>query len=309
MRIPCLVISLLVALPALAQVRETGEARAVRVADEEADAAEKETVGWDYVGKHETDHFLIYYGTGNKVAERLAVYGEALYETFHETFGDLVEYGERLPLKVYLFKTKKQYREFALARAPGFASPLFARFDPATGASYICQQGSPDKFLVQSFVHENTHALCWRLMLQVGGPGSWIMEGWADYMALSVDFKKKGLSLGRIYQVKKKSDHLGMMKLLFKTNGTIPLATLIEMNRLNVARQGLRAYPQAWSLFYFLRHYGGDHYRKGLENYIKGLAEGRGGGKEAFEKTIGPIERIEGEWRDYVRTLSAKRGR
>lgn len=275
--------------------------------EKEAKARERQDVGWEFRDKVETDHCLIYYGTSEKTARKLATYGEALHTAFEETFGDVMDYGAHLPLKVYAFRTKDQYRDYLKAHAPGLGSTLYAQYDPMTRTAYICEEGSSENFLIQSLVHENTHALTGRLMGYGWGTSSWLMEGWADYMALSVDFRKKTLEPGKISQTKK-SRHPDMVKRLLKEGQAVPLADLVEMNRMQFARLGLRTYPQAWALFHFLRHHGDGEYRDRLDEYIRKVAEGKGG-KAMFEETIGPLETIEKEWRDYVRTLSSSRTR
>ena len=141
----------------------------------------------------------------------------------------------------------------------------------------------------------------------MGGGVSWLLEGWADYMALSVEHKKQRLSLGKVYQTKQ-SGHATVVKLLIKQGQALPLSDLVVMDRVTFSRLGLRSYPQSWALFYFLRHYGGGVYREGLDRYIKAIAGGKKG-KAVFEKEIGPLETIEKEWRDYVRSIPTRRAR
>ena len=264
----------------------------------------REAVGWDFKDRVQTDHFQIFYGTKKSTAEKLSHYGEELHATFQEAFGDLMDFGASAPYRVYAFQTKEQYGKYLASRAPHLGKTLYAQYDPMTRTAYICKKGSSEKFLIQSFVHENTHALCGSLMGGGGWNSTWLLEGWADYMALSVDYKKKTLRLGKLFHTKK-SRHLDMVKELRRRGELVPLADLVEMNRLTFSKLGLRSYPQAWALFYFLRHYGGGEYREGLDKFILKVAEGKAGG-EVFEETIGPLETIEKEWRDYVRTLSSK---
>ena len=277
--------------------------------DDDPRPAEKEEIGWEYKGQLDTEHFRIYYGDSRKLAEELGLYGEALYKTFQETFGDLGDLGATLPLRVYLFRTKKQYEAYAAELGPGLVRPLYPQFDPASRTAYMCEKdkGSTKEFLVQTFVHENTHALSGKIMWQAAGIGTWLTEGWADYMQLSVDYEKGALELGKISQTSK-SRHPDVVKLLIRQGKLIPLADLITMDRVAFHRDVYRTYPESWSLFYFLRHYGSGAYREGLKKYIGMAAEGKGG-KEAFEEVIGPIDKIAKEWEDYVRTLSSDRVR
>jgi len=266
-------------------------------------ALERIEVGWDFKGRIDTEHFRIWYGTKKKVAEELGEYGESLYASFHETFEEVGDLGSTLPLKVFVFRKKGEYRAYAEARAPYLGKHLYPQFDPGNRTAYICQEDSSEDFLVQSFIHENTHALSGRVMWYCGGEGAWLAEGWADYMQMSVDFKKKKVLPGLISQTEK-SRHPDVVKRLMREGKLIPLADLIAMDRPALARAAMQTWPQAWSLFHFLCHCNSGAYRESFLKYIALAAEGKGG-KAAFEETIAPIETIAEEWREYARTLTS----
>ena len=61
---------------------------------------------------------------------------------------------------------------------------------------------------------------------------------------------------------------------------------------------------QCWSLFHFLMHGEKGRYRKGLMKYLAGISAGKAGDAEFFEKSVGKIELLEVQYRDYVRTLA-----
>lgn len=266
------------------------------------DKVEQARMGWDFKAIHETKHFRIYYAGRKSLAEELGVFGEALVATFRETFADCGELPGTVtpedPLRVFVFKKKAAYAAYTKRRVPTMSGNLFPKYDPGSRTAYMAEEGSTKNFLIQSFVHEATHALAGHAMW---AGGSWLSEGWADYMALSVDFKRKTLEPGRVTQTKK-SKHASLVKLLVKRGEALPMADVIAMDRVRFGRNATKAYAQSWSIFYFLRHYGQGVYREGLVKYIRGTLQGKAG-REAFEEAVGPLDEISREWKDYVRRI------
>ncbi|MFC3814505.1 hypothetical protein [Lysobacter sp. GCM10012299] len=80
----------------------------------------------------------------------------------------------------------------------------------------------------------------------------------------------------------------------------IPLRAVIDGTGPPIGQHVNLYYIEFWSLSHFLFHYNGGQY---AQAYRRLLA--KGGGAAEFEKTIGPIERVQAEWYGYLQELAA----
>ncbi len=158
-------------------------------------------------------------------------------------------------------------------------------------------------------IHEATH----QLNREIAGFArrQWIEEGLATYFATSrvVDDRiVPGTIDADAYPIWWLVDHpLGGDR---AADHWIPLRTLLTGEDAPPIAQHVNTYYiEYWSLTHFLFHHDGGRYADG---YRRLIAEGENG-VAAFERRIGPLERIEAEWyaalREHIRRASAEAGR
>lgn len=81
----------------------------------------------------------------------------------------------------------------------------------------------------------------------------------------------------------------------------IPLRDLLADTGPEIGRHLNLYYVEYWSLSHFLFHYGDGKYAQGYRALIRD-----GGSPEAFERRIGPIDRVQEEWYGYLRDRQAE---
>jgi hypothetical protein len=130
----------------------------------------------------------------------------------------------------------------------------------------------------------------------------WLDEGLAEYFSTS-RFISNQLALGRIdvntYPVWW-IEELAMSPDLaenFRNGSVIPLRAIIT-NRggPSMSSHFNSYYLHWWTLTYFL--FESPQYRERALALVR-----RGGGLEAFEQTIGPVDKVQDEWHAYIRRL------
>jgi hypothetical protein len=120
----------------------------------------------------------------------------------------------------------------------------------------------------------------------------WMHEGLAEYFGEGV-YTGDDFVLGVVppYRLKRVQEEL-------RLNGT-GLADLIGTSH-EAWNQNInqRNYDLAWSLVHFLAHAEDGAYQQSLEKFVKASA-GNEAGLKMFERTVGPAETVEKQWRQF----------
>jgi hypothetical protein len=257
-------------------------------------------VAWKFVPRPwrpaitlETPHHLILSTATQAQTADTAHALELLYIAYSNRFGGLALFQPQNPkLKVKLFKDRAEFRR--VYPGLGWAEAFYRA--PYCLAYFSADEINPYHWMLHEAVHQLNHDVA-RLELE-----KWLEEGLATYFSTS-RFVSNRLALGRIdvntYPV-------WWIELLATSpdltenlcNGSvIPLRAIIR-NRggpsLN-SRFNLY-YLHWWTLTHFL--FESPQYREQALALVQ-----KGGGLEAFEQTIGSVDKVEGEWHAYVRRL------
>ncbi len=152
--------------------------------------------------------------------------------------------------------------------------------------------------MVHEAVHQLNHEVA-RFDL-----AKWADEGIAEYFSTS-EIDAQGLHLGQIDRHTYPIWWLGKMELSgdirkdIERSKIIPLAAIVSgSGGPDIDEHFNLYYIHWWSLSHFLFHYENGKYRQA---YLQVIAAG--GTVEAFEKHIGPIDRIQQQWYEYLRRL------
>lgn len=217
---------------------------------------------------------------------------ELLYTAYSNRLGSLPEFQRVHPkLKVRLFKDRTEFRR--INPGLGWAEAFYR--EPYCRAYFSAEEINPYHWMLHESVHQLNNEVA-HLKL-----AKWLEEGLADYFATSQ--VRDELLAGRIdpntYPVWW-IDQVATSTTLEEgiSNGSvIPLRAIIT-NRggPSMSRHFNLYYLHWWTLTHFL--FEDARYR----DHATALVE-RGGDLAAFEQTIGPVERIQREWHDYVRKL------
>ncbi len=240
-------------------------------------------------------HHLIYSSASPAQTTDTAQGLEMLYIAYSNQFGGLQQFQRDHPqLKVKLFGDRAEFRR--VNPGLGWAEAFYR--EPNCLAYFSADEIHPYHWMLHESVHQLNHEVA-HLELE-----KWLDEGLAAYFSTS-RFVSNRLALGRIdvntYPV-------WWMELIATTpdlagsigNGSvIPLRSIItnhggpSMNsRFNLY------YLHWWTLTHFI--FESAQYREHALALVQ-----RGGGLEAFEQTIGPVDKVQGEWHAYVRRLKA----
>jgi hypothetical protein len=243
----------------------------------------------------ETPHHLIYSTATRPQAEDTARALELLYGAYTNRFEGLGQFQHgQAKLKVKLFKDRAEFRW--INPGLGWAEAYYR--EPYCRAYFSAGEVNPYHWMLHESVHQlNQEAAHLKL-------AKWLDEGLADYFATSM-LGSNVLALGKIdpntYPVWW-IDELATtpdLQTNLQNGSVIPLRAII----INRGGPGLNShfnlyYLHWWTLTHFV--FETPRYRgKGLT-----LAQ-QGGGLEAFERTIGGVERVQMEWHVYVRNLKA----
>jgi hypothetical protein len=243
----------------------------------------------------ETSHHLIYSTATRPQTEDTAHALELLYSAYTNRFEGLGQFQQgHAKLKVKLFKDRDEFRW--INPGLGWAEAYYR--EPYCRAYFSAKEVNPYHWMLHESVHQlNQEAAHLKL-------AKWLDEGLADYFATS-RLGSNELALGKIdpntYPVWW-IDELATAPDLQTNLGNgsvIPLRVIIT----NRGGPGLNShfnlyYLHWWTLTHFI--FESPQYRgKGMT-----LTQ-RGGGLEAFERTIGGVEQVQTEWHVYVRNLKA----
>jgi hypothetical protein len=255
---------------------------------------------WKYVPRPwhptctvETAHHVVYSTATLEQTQETAGKLLLLFNAYSNCFGGLPSFNSRHPkLKLKLYQDRDEFRRINpnLGWAEAFYSWPFCQ------AYFSSKEANPYHWML----HESTHQLNKEVAnLKLA---KWMEEGLATYFSTSV-LSMEGLRLG---QIDPGTYPVWWTKLIatapelsenLKNGSVIPLKVIIT-NRGGPSMRGHfnLYYVHWWTLTHFL--FENAKYRE----HALQLAEA-GGGLEAFERLIGPVDRIQLEWHTYVREL------
>lgn len=239
-----------------------------------------------------TEHYIIYSSATPEQTQKIGEVVETLYGAYRDTFSGPVDFGrEHARLKLKLFKDRARFRQ--KNRGVGWAE-AFYRY-PYCYAYYSADEVSPYHWMVHEAVHQLNHEVA-KFNL-----AKWADEGIAEYFSTS-EIDRMGLHLGKIDRHTYPIWRLGEMKLTGDIKNDIervkiiPLAAIISgSGGPDIDEYFNLYYIHWWSLSHFLFHYENGAYRQGYMEVIRS-----GGTVGAFKKHIGPIERIQQQWYEYL---------
>jgi hypothetical protein len=241
----------------------------------------------------EAPHHLIYSSASRAQTADTAQALELLYLAYSNRFGSLDGFQRDHPkLKVKLFKDRAELRR--INPGLGWAEAFYRA--PYCLACFSAGEINPYHWMLHESVHQLNQEVA-HLHLE-----KWLDEGLAEYFSTS-RFISNRLVLGRIdvntYPVWW-IDELATSPDLAENlkNGTVIPLRAIVTNRGGPSMNSHfnLYYLHWWTLTYFL--FESPQYRE----HALALVE-RGGGLEAFEQTIGPVDKVQSEWHAYVRRL------
>ena len=248
----------------------------------------------------ETAHYTI---TSTATPPQTILVGESvesLYTAYTAFFKGMIPLkGNQDKLKLRLFRDKQ---EFSCYNKSSSWAEAFYKY-PCCYAYY--PEGAPNPY--HWMIHEGTHQL--NNEVAHFKIEKWINEGLASYYGTS-KIKEGKLLPGQIdintYPIwwLPSLPLSGDIQEDIKSGRIIPLRSLITGNGgPDFNKEFNLYYMHYWSLSHFLLRYNGGQY---VEGYKKTMADG--GSLESFEKRIGPIDKIQSKWYNYLhqKVLEAK---
>jgi hypothetical protein len=198
---------------------------------------------------------------------------------------------EPVKLKLILYKDR---REFTVHN--GNSSWAEAFYQPPSCHAYY-SKGKPNPY--HWMIHEGTHQL--NNEIAHFKVQDWVDEGLATYFGTS-KIKDGKLLPGQIdvdaYPIwwLPGLSLTGNLQIDIKNGKIITLRSLITgKGGPDINKHFNLYYIQYWSLTHFLFNYKGGHYAEGYRRLIT-----KGGSLESFKKSVGPIDRIQNEWYEYL---------
>ncbi len=244
----------------------------------------------------ETEHHRIYSTATREQTEAVANALNMLYAAYSNRFAALPGFANnhaRMQLKLYQDRAEMRRINPGLGWAEAFYSPPFCR------AYYSAEEINPFHWMLHESVHQLNHEVA-QFKLE-----KWLEEGLAEYFSTS-QLRGDTLAIGSVdlntYPVWW-IDELATSTNLTEnfTNGSvIPLRVIITNHGgPSMNSQFNLYYLHWWTLTHFV--FESEAHRAKTHQLLQ-----RGGGLEAFEELIGPIERIQTEWHDHVQNLKAR---
>ena len=240
-------------------------------------------------------HHLIYSTATRPQTEETALAMELLYHAYSNRLGRLPKFQPAHPkLKVKLFKDRAELRR--VNPGLGWAEAFYR--EPYCLAYYSANEINP----LQWMLHEATHQLnqeVAHLALE-----HWLEEGLAEYFSTS-RLTPEQLAVGRIapntyplWWIDEIATSPDLAENL-RNGSVIPLRCIITDH----GGPGLDShvnlyYLHWWTLTYFL--FETPQHR----DHALALVP-QGGGLDAFEQLIGPVDKVQTEWHAYIRRLKA----
>jgi Protein of unknown function (DUF1570) len=242
--------------------------------------------------KFETAHYEITSTATPQQTELVAEAVEIFYSAYTGFFSELLEKNTKPnKFKLVLYKNRQEFS--ANNKSSSWAEAYYR--NPICYAYYSETTQNPYHWMV----HEATHQL--NNELAHFKIPKWTNEGLASYFGAS-KIENKILLAGSIdtnaYPIwwLSRLNLSGNLDADIADKEIIPLQFIISGNGGPDFSQNVNLYYiEYWSLTHFLFHYKNGIY---ADNYKKLIIEG--GSLENFERLIGPIDKIQREWYDYL---------
>jgi hypothetical protein len=241
----------------------------------------------------ETPHHLILSSASQPQTSDTAHALELLYIAYSDRFGSLPQFRREHPkLKVKLFKGRAEFRR--VNPGLGWAEAFYR--EPYCLAYFSADEINPYHWMLHESVHQLNREVA-RLKLE-----KWLEEGLAEYFSTS-RFVSDRLAVGRVdvntypvWWIEEIATSPDLAENI-RNGSVIPLRAIIT----NRGGPGLNShfnlyYLHWWTLTHFI--FESPQYRERALVLVR-----QGGGLEAFEQTIGPVDKVQLEWHTYVRRL------
>ncbi|PWU20137.1 MAG: hypothetical protein C5B50_04780 [Verrucomicrobia bacterium] len=244
----------------------------------------------------ETPHHIVFSSATRQQTEQTIHALDLLYSAYSNRLGSLPRFERsHQKLEVKLFKDRAEFRW--VNPNLGWAEAFYR--EPYCQAYFSSEETNPYHWMLHESVHQLNHEVA-HLRLE-----KWLEEGLADYFATSC-LESNTLAVGRIdvntYPVWWMPELATTPDLSenIHNGSVIPLRAIIA-NRggPSINSHFNLYYLHWWSLTHFI--FETPRYRAHALELLQ-----RGGGLEAFEQTIGPLEQVQMEWHAYVRELKKR---
>lgn len=238
----------------------------------------------------ETDHYRIHYTAAAEQADRVASAVEKLYAGYTSVFPPT---GAAAPGKLILvlYRDRTEFR--SNNRSSAWAEAYYIK--PACYAYFDAEAENPYHWML----HEATH----QLARQVSGfrRNRWIEEGLASYFSAS-KLDASGVQLGTLDAKAYPIWWVGHFQLTGDPARDAAAGKFIPIEVLLTGQGGPNPdlkfnlyYVDAWSLTHFMFHYENGKYADAYKQFLA-----QGSTLDAFVSLIGPIEKIQAEWYQYL---------
>jgi hypothetical protein len=250
---------------------------------------------WHPILTIETGHLKIYSTATQRQTDDMARVLELLYVAYSNRLGAISGFQREHPrLQLKLYKDRAEMRR--INPGMGWAEAFYLK--PFCLAYFSADEINPYHWMLHESIHQLNAEIAHLNLVQ------WLDEGIAEYFSTSRILSGE-LAVGRIdpntYPVWWIDDLAIATNLEANiANGSvIPLRAIITNHGgPNINDKFNLYYLHWWTLAHFI--FESEKYRG------RGLALlQQGGGLEAFEKNIGPVEQVQAEWHEYVRRLKA----
>ena len=248
---------------------------------------------WHPTLRLEGPHHVIHSTATPEQTEATAHVLELLYGAYSNRFGTLAGFRrDAAKLEVKLFKDRTEFRR--INPGLGWAEAFYR--EPYCRAYFSAGEANPYHWMLHESVHQLNREVA-RLKLT-----KWLEEGLAEYFSTS-RIGTNALAVGRIdpntdpvWWLDELATHADLAENI-RNGSVIPLRAIItNTGGPSLNRHFNLYYLHWWTLTHFLFESPG--YRGRALTLVQ-----RGGGIDAFEQTIGPVDQVQVEWHAYVRHL------
>jgi hypothetical protein len=248
---------------------------------------------WKPARTIETSHYIIASTASQAQTEEVGRIVELLYAAYSNRFGALPTFRHDPPrLKLLLYRNRREFRW--VNPDLGWAEAYYRT--PYCRAYYSTDEVNPYHWMLHEAVHQLNREVA-QLNL-----AKWLDEGIAEYFSTS-RIQGGQLLPGRIdlntYPVwwMDKIATAADLQTGFTNGSVIPLRAIItNTGGPSMNEEFNLYYLHWWTLTHFICE--SPKYRESAMTLMQ-----QGGGLDAFEKTIGPVETVQPEWFRHVRTI------
>lgn len=244
----------------------------------------------------ETERHQIFSTATREQTEAVADALNRLYAAYSNRFAALPGFATnhaRMKLKLYQDRVEMRRINPGLGWAEAFYSPPFCR------AYYSAGEINPFHWMLHESVHQLNHEVA-HFKLE-----KWLEEGLAEYFSTS-QLRGDALVVGSVdlntypvWWIDELATSTNLTENL--SNGSVIPLKAIVTNRggPSMNSQFNLYYLHWWTLTHFVFE------SEAHQGQASKLLQ-RGGGLEAFEALIGPVERVQTEWHDHVQNLKTR---